>query len=195
MGIWLDKSAVAELSSANKLMVSQSGVTKTCDMTDIDAYVSGLLKETVYGYMSTSADTVMTTVDTYYVFQGIFTNTIAHGFSASASGIEYTGTGGDFEVEFKTDGYSGSTAILHIALVLNGTFDVNGKMLTGTVLPGSEGGCECLRTAGASGFGSPKILWAGTLANADLLTLVIKSDTGATTWTPHDACATIHKLY
>jgi len=164
-------------------------------MADIDAYVSGLLKETVYGYMSTTADTVMTTVDTYYVFQGIFTNTIEHGFTASAAGITYGGTGGDFEVEFKTEGFSDLTAILHIGLVLNGTFDGAGKMTAGTLLLGSTGGAECLKTAGASGFGSLKSLWAGTLANGDLLTLVIMSDTGITTWTPHEACATIHKLY
>ncbi len=195
MGIWFNKSAVSSLSAANKIMCEQSGVTKTCDITDIDAYVSGLLKETVYGYMSTAVDTDMLLADEYYVFQGIFTNTIEHGFTASAAGIAYTGTGGDFEVEFKTDGFSDTTAILHIALVKNGTFDVDGKMLTGTVLPGSSGGAECSKTAGASGFGSPKILWAGTLAADDLLTLVIMSDTINTSWTPHDACATIHKLY
>ena len=195
MGNWQNKTAVSTLSSGNKLMCEQAGITKTCEMDDIASYVSGTVKETTYGYLSKSVNTTCTEEDTWYIFQGVFTNNILNNFTVAADGITYDGTGGDFEIEWGFCGQSDDTAKISIGVVKNGTF-TGTELTTGDILAGSMGIAQAAVIGiELNGDISPRSLWAGTLENDDKFTLVVRSSVAGTVITPESAAATIHRLY
>lgn len=191
---WTEKTAVSTLSASDKVLCAQSSTNKTCTMENISNFVEGVISERVFGYLSTAANTTLTTANEWYVLNSTFTNSIIEGFTAAATGITYTGSGAKFEAEFMTAGQSSTTATIKIALVKNGTFDEYGMLTVGDILAGSEGLDECTTVSAASGFGNPRGLWAGTLATDDKITIVISSNVDATTWTPNHANASIHRF-
>ena len=151
--------------------------------------------EGVYAYLSTATDTVITTSGSWYRFEGVFTNTIASSFTADANGITYTGEDKAFEVEFVASGQSDKTARICIALALDATFDTNGLLTTGTIIPGSTGSTQADIIGASDGFVQISSIWAGTIENGQKISLIIQSDTGATTFTPTNAAASLHKFF
>lgn len=178
-----------------RLVDGSNNQSKTVTALNLEEYMEGKITERVFGYMATANTTTMTLADRWYILQGEFNNTIIEGFTADATGITYTGSGGYFESEYMTGGYSDKIAIIRIGIVKNGTF-VSGLLDEGeNILAGSGGLDECSTLAGASGFGNPRGLWAGELENGDKITIVIRSSEASTIWTPDGGSASIHRFF
>lgn len=195
MGTWFEKSAADTLNQVDKVLIEQSGVTKTATMLKLQELFEFGLSEHVYAYLSSAANTVLSAADTWYLFNGTFVNSVIAGFTASAAGITYNGADGSlFETEWKTCGNTDDATVIQIGLIKNGTFnETTGALESGTFLNGSCGGAEA-GAVQADQFVSPQSLWAGELNGDDLLTLVIKSSEAGITYTPISAAASIHKF-
>lgn len=155
-----------------------------------------LTPEHVYAYISTPQDTIMTLDSTFYFFNSAFTNVFVENFTVGADGITYIGTGGMFEIEWKTCGNATDTSEISAAIVKNGTFNaVTGALETGDVCPGSCGGAAMVDIGSATGFGSPHSLCCLELEAGDLLSLAMASSSTTNTFTPLNGCASIHKFH
>lgn len=151
--------------------------------------------EGAFAYLNVAADTVLTDADEWYLLSGAFTNTIAKGFSAAADGITYDNGTKTFLVHFTLSGQSDKTARICIGIVKDATFDVNGKLATGTFLDGSRGSVQTDVIGSSDGCFQLISIWPGEIESGDRLTLVLQSNIAATTVTSNCAAASIHGFY
>lgn len=177
-----------------RIVEATSNESKSTSVLTLSNYFEGTISERVFAYMATPNVTTMTLPDRWYILQSVFTNTILEQFTADETGITYIGSGGKFESEYMTGGYANKIAIIRIAIVKNGVFTGTLLDVGQSILQGSGGLDECSTLAGASGFGNPRGLWAGTLSENDKITIVIRSSEANTVWTPDGGSASIHRF-